>query len=320
MNLRTSVRHACLVLLGLAVSTAAQQQEVDPDFKVIVEKPAYDRNGPAVAFDEAHGNTHTAGGLYKPFADLLKSDGYRVTASSRRFEKDALTGIDVLVVANANAHNFTDPAFTEAECDVIRDWVRDGGSLLLIADHEPFGSSASNLTARLGVTMGKGRVFEPVPGSVTTQLVFSRESGTLGTHATLRGRDASEEVKTVRTFTGQSLSVPAGAAALLIFSAAAREAPTTDDLDAEAAARTKPAGKGVPAAGHSTSVSGRAQGIAMTFGKGKVVVLGEAAVFSAQVIRFADGQRVMKIGMNVPGSDDRQFALNVAHWLSGLLK
>jgi hypothetical protein len=26
------------------------------------------------------------------------------------------------------------------------------------------------------------------------------------------------------------------------------------------------------------------------------------------------------IGMNVPGSDDRQYVLNVLHWLSGLLR
>jgi hypothetical protein len=26
------------------------------------------------------------------------------------------------------------------------------------------------------------------------------------------------------------------------------------------------------------------------------------------------------VGMNVPGTDDRQYALNVMHWLSGLLK
>jgi hypothetical protein len=32
------------------------------------------------------------------------------------------------------------PAFTETGCDVIRDWVRDGGSLLLVADHAPTGS------------------------------------------------------------------------------------------------------------------------------------------------------------------------------------
>ena len=53
-------------------------------------------------------------------------------------------------------------------------------------------------------------------------------------------------------------------------------------------------------------------------GKGKVVVLGEAAMMSAQVVRVLFW-RVMRMGMNVTGSDDRQFALNVLHWLSGLL-
>ncbi len=31
-------------------------------------------------------------------------------------------------------------------------------------------------------------------------------------------------------------------------------------------------------------------------------------------------QRETRFGMNVPGNDDRQFALNALHWLSGLLK
>jgi hypothetical protein len=99
-------------------------------------------------------------------------------------------------------------------------------------------------------------------------------------------------------------------------SATARDAATPADLDAEdAAARSADASTvGL----HSSPVAGRAQGLAMTFGKGKVVMLGEAALFSAQVVRYADG-RAMKFGMNVPGNDDRQFALNALHWLSGLL-
>src|SRR4029453_1502178 len=144
---------ACLLCV---VGPHDQQQILDPDFKVTVERPAYQKNGPTVAIDEAHSNFHTAGGQYKPFADLLTNDGYRIVPSTRKFEPGALSGIDVLVVANANARNFTDPAFTEAECDVVRDWVRNGGALLLIADHAPFGTSAANLAARFGVTMGKG--------------------------------------------------------------------------------------------------------------------------------------------------------------------
>jgi hypothetical protein len=41
-------------------------------------------------------------------------------------------------------------------------------------------------------------------------------------------------------------------------------------------------------------------------------------MLSAQMIRYSDG-REMRFGMNVPGNDNRQFALNVAHWLSRLL-
>ena len=305
---------AAILLLG-----GGQQQVVDPDFKPRVDKPAYARNAPTVAFDEAHSNTHTAGGLYKPFADLLTADGYRVTASAHKFETRTFEGVRVLVVANANAHNFTDPAFTEPECDAVRDWVRDGGSLLLISDHAPFGTSAANLARRFGVDMGKGWVFEPTRGSLTTQLVFSRDNGLLGTHPILSGRDASEEVKTVRSFTGQSLSVPAQATAILKLSPNAREAPTTDDLDAEAAARSANAPTGTPGA-HSAGVDGRAQGVALAFGRGRVVVLGEAALFSAQIVTLdAAGRRVMKVGMNMPGNDDRQFALNVLHWLSRLI-
>ena len=53
----------------------------------------------------------------------------------------------------------------------------------------------------------------------------------------------------------------------------------------------------------------------------RVVVLGEAAMFSAQVVTLPQGDRqvTFKAGMNAPGNDDRQFALNVGHWLSGLL-
>jgi hypothetical protein len=315
----------CAVVLVLSAEPVrAQQQIVDPDFKAVVERPAYPRNGPTVAIDEAHSNFHTAGGQYKPFADLLTSDGYRVIPSTRKFETGSLAGVDVLVIANARGRgDLLSPAFTEQECDVVRAWVRRGGSLLLIADHAPFGSAAENLGKRFGVAMGKGWAFDRASaGGITTQLIFSRENGLLGAHPLLRGRGASEEVKSIRSFTGQSLSVPNGATPLMKFSGTAREAPGTNDLDAEDAAVRGTAASREAAGSHSSPVAGRAQGIAMKYGKGRVVILGEAGLFSAQIIRFPEGspRREMKFGMNVPGHDDRQFALNVLHWLSGLLK
>ena len=68
-------------------------------------------------------------------------------------------------------------------------------------------------------------------------------------------------------------------------------------------------------------VTGRAQGLAFDYGKGRLVVMGEAAMFSAQVARFTDpsGRRnEIKMGMNVPGNDNQQFLLNIMHWLTRL--
>jgi len=45
--------------------------------------------------------------------------------------------------------------------------------------------------------------------------------------------------------------------------------------------------------------------------------MGEAAMLSAQVI---NGLSQLKFGMNRPGTDNRQLALNIMHWLSRLLK
>ena len=69
----------------------------------------------------------------------------------------------------------------------------------------------------------------------------------------------------------------------------------------------------------SEPVGGRAQGIALTFGQGRIVVLGEAAMLSAQVTRTTDPPGTTRAGMNVPGYDNRQFVLNTLHWLSRLL-
>ena len=41
----------------------------------------------------------------------------------------------------------------------------------------------------------------------------------------------------------------------------------------------------------------------------------EAAMFSAQVVRIPNEPEV-KAGMNLPGNDDKLFALNVVRWLS----
>ena len=138
--------------------------------------------------------------------------------------------------------------------------------------------------------------------------MFSRENGLLGRHAITKG------VSRVVAFTGQSLSVPTGAAVLLRFSDSARE---SSRANAEADITAAQAGKPTLA----RSLKGRAQGLAMEYGRGRVVMTGEAAMFSAQIIRSTDNQgrsSETKMGMNVPGNDNRQLLLNIMHWLTRL--
>jgi hypothetical protein len=315
------------LLLCICLRAAAQQQIADPDFQTTIEKPAYKSGGPTVAIDEAHDNFHTMSGQYSPLAALLRNDGYRVIASQVPFDTKDLAGIRVLVVANARdlkailGGDISRPAFTDHECDVLAEWVHAGGSLLLIADHAPYGNAADSLARRFGITMGKGWVFDrEATGGITTQLDFSRQNGLLGKHSIISGRNGSESVRVVRAFTGQSLTVPNGATILMKLSPTARDAATPADMDAEDGALRNAASAKQPYGSHSTSAAGRAQGLAIQFGKGRLVVLGEAALLSAQVIRYAGpNPHDMKIGMNTSGNDDRQFSLNIFHWLSGLL-
>src|SRR5215207_902585 len=286
-------------------TTVVAQQQADPEFDTSVENPAYKKDGPRVMFDEAHHNFHTTEGRYKPFVDLLMNDGYRVVRSRQPFTKTSLSSFKVLVISNALGAEEDDdegadsPAFTEEECQAVQDWVKAGGSLLLIADHAPFGGAAATLASRFGVDMSKGYTYDgenSVAGS-PSQLIFSRENKLLASHPVTEGRGENEKIHLVRSFTGQSLKGSDDSIAILKLSDGASDSP---DRDAKAS---------VPAAG-------RAQALALKVGKGRVLVQGEAAMLSAQVSGVED----RRMGMNVPGNDNRQYALNVMHWLSGILR
>jgi hypothetical protein len=163
------------------------------------------------------------------------------------------------------------------------------------------------------VTMGKGLVFDRVSGGgITTQLEFSRANGRLGNHVILRGRGAGERIDRIHSIAGRSLGGPAAAAPLMTFSATAREAETAADLEDEDAASRQEAAL---AGAFSTPVRGRAQALALPFGDGRVVVLGAATLVAGS----SAGGGESTVGIRAAGTDNRQFALNVLHWLSHLL-
>jgi hypothetical protein len=158
------------------------------------------------------------------------------------------------------------------------------------------GSARQCLAKNLGASMSTGATLDPSDSAGgDTSVVSTRQNQLLGDHPITRGRDESERLNRIQTFTGTSVKGPEGSVPIL------KLADTSVDLRMD---DDKP-----------VSAAGRAQGVAFALGKGRVVVMGEAAELSAQLIG-PEG----KFGMNVPGIDNRQMAINIMHWLSGLLE
>jgi hypothetical protein len=283
------------LLLWVALAALHAQQVADTQFRPAIGKPAYAAGkGPVVLIDEAHFNFHTASGRYLPFAGLLGRDGFVVRPSSSRFTHGALQPATILVISNAlNDKNHSDwgpphpSAFTTEEIAAVRDWVTNGGSLLLIADHAPFAGATQELGKAFGVRFLNGYAILPDSPGV---MVFRKPDGTLKDHAITTGIDE------VATFTGSAFELEREGQPLLVFSPGVILAT-------------------VPKNPTGPSVGGRLQGAALPFGKGRVAVFGEAAMFSAQT--FGPAKRPM--GMNHPAAkQNARFLLNVMHWLAGL--
>jgi hypothetical protein len=301
---RRSARSIALLLCSFV--SCASGDKVDNGFDTKVVDAAYKLDGPRVLFDEAHHNGHTAGKSYRPFARLIGSDGYRVARNKAVVTSDVLKPFAVFISANAQGNNERndDPAFTDAECYAIRDWVAGGGSLLLVTDHYPLGHANERLASRFGVVFSKGTVEDPVAYEHSfepTHLVFSRDNGGLVDHPINDGVDR------VVTFTGQAIHAEAPAVGFLRLLPTALARPPEPKVERHGRDVIVNVLYGDPA-----PVPGWSQGLALEHGRGRVVVLGEAAMLTARFSGY-DGR---PIGMNTPGYDNRRLALNIMHWLT----
>jgi len=319
---------------------------VDTEYRFDNIDPAYEEDGgPNVCIDEAHFNYHTAEGIYRPFAELLRDDGYRVTRFRSGFTADALTDCEILLIANAaaeaNAVGFGSPqshrayphatAFVREEMDEIVRWVRGGGALFLIADHAPWPAAVSDLALLLGVVMLDVYTYSSKEAQPTGTVVFGaaleegwRElarlyeqpfeffdpilsnPGTLAPHPVVKGRNLQERIGSVVTFSGQAFYASEKWEPILVFGPnAVSRVPLRENFK-DAAISEEPV----------LSVAGWWQGGTRKLDQGRVAILGEAAMCTAQ---FDDTGRVPD-GMNAPhASQNAQFCLNVMHWLSGIL-
>jgi hypothetical protein len=304
-----------LAALMLAATSCRGGAQADPRFHAEVQEPTFRGGGPVVLVDGSHRNRHTLDGRYAPLGALLAADGWRPRALSRPFEAASLQGARVLVVAGARGEEAGQPAFRPEEEEAVVAFVREGGSLLLVADHTPFAEAVAPLARRFGIEVLDGEVQDEVqrePGTRDlAQLLFERGAGTLGVHPSLEGRGPAERVERVVTFTGVALRAPPPAVPLLVLSPTARDLVVVKiEVDRgllDTTTRTTLDGP-VP-------TRGNAQMAALSFGRGRVVVSGEAAVFTSQVEK--GGQ---PFGLDWPGAHNRRLALGVVRWLGGALE
>ena len=295
----------CFIFLNLGLLSYSQQM-ADTSYQPDIPNPQHPlKNGPAVLIDEGHENFHTRTGRYQAFARLIERDGYQVGSYTGPFEEGKLKDCDILVISNAlnesNVRHWHVPvhsAFTDREIDVIRNWVHAGGSLFLIADHMPMAGAAKKMAAAFGFTFYDGFA---VKTNGQGPSVFTLENMTLLESPMTKGRHSGDYVNKVVSFTGQAFQIPEDAHAVMVM----------DDTHVLLMPDTAwQFHQATPA----MDIQGWAQGAYKYFGKGRLAVFGEAAMFTAQVVMPQN----IKAGMNVPGAEQNyQFLLNIFHWLEG---
>lgn len=264
-----------------------------------------------IVIDEGHHNLHNIQGTYAVLANTLNKAGLKVSSHIGKFTTESLAGNDVVIICNPFIENYdtlmqrsaragepfrwskaaAQAAYTDDEANAIATWIKNGGSLLLILDHAPNPKAGSPITAALGVDYPNVTTYDRLSRdatydtSVAQTILFTRSQGLIGKHPIMKGVDS------VTTITGGSLVGPSNSKVLL-------NLPSTA-LDRNWDPVTKQY--------RNTSAAGRTQGVAFEYGKGKVVLLGEAAMFNANSISRTDRA-------------NWQMLLNTLRWLTGDLK
>lgn len=281
------------------------QQVADTSFRFPIKDPAYKKGkGSVITLDEAHYNFHTLSGRYYSFGKLLEQDGYRMQSGAKSFTTSYLNGLDILVIANALPDTGewilpTNSAFTDEEVDVLENWVASGGSLFLIADHMPFPGSVEKIGLAFGFNFINGFAMR----KDDKPEVFSIQKKNLYANAITAGRNTDDKIDSIRLFTGQGFIAPSNATII---------SSLDDDYEILLPIVAWEFDDATP----RMSGAGLVSGAYLEYGKGKIVVMGEAAMFSAQLA----GPSQQKMGMNHPGAaQNPQFLLNIIHWLDGLL-
>lgn len=291
------------ILFVLIFSPIVESQQVpDTTFIPNVTSTAFEKGeGPTICIDSAHNNLHRIDGGFAPFARLMRADGFRLKDKGAIINnKKVLSDCAIYVIVNplheSNLGNWRLPnpsAFSEVEISEIEGWVKEGGRLFLIADHMPFAGAADELANLFGFNFSNG--FARLQKSDNQPDIFSKDNGRL------MESEITEGIESVTSFTGSAFTYPEEAQVIMKF----KEEDIS--LEPEIAWQFSDSTKTI-------GLDNYAQGAVVNYGKGKLAVFGEAAMFTAQKISNQNG--TFRVGFNSRlAPNNSQFISNLIHWL-----
>ena len=297
---------ACIALL-IGPNDSSAQQVADMDFHYANKSPAYEKaTGPRLLIDKAH-SPYIARGAYEPFLKLVNDDGYNADYLTTKITENTLDDVQILVIANPYRKDFGQfsimqppSAYQVEEIATIRNWVIDGGRLLLIADHAPFAGGAAALAESFGYTYFNGYVLaDTLSTRGSGEIAYDEFAGLNIKHPIINQASATQKIEKFVIFTGSAfiappeakpvLTIPGGYIALMTQSVRSADS-NTPRID----------------------VSGLSQGATLELGKGKLAVFAEAGSFTAQIVNGKS-----RFGMNVARAEQNPvFVLSTLRWLA----
>ena len=298
----------CTLASSLVAARVSAQQVPDSSFAWKPAHAAFPAGaGPTILVDAGHHNFHTITGQFRAFATVARADGFRVESLDGPLTEAALSRCAVLVIASPrNAKTLQSrarpilEAYPDSEIALLRRWVERGGAVLLVTDHMPIAGSMTRLSAAFGFHILDGFANYISDTTARVPMTLRRSDRTLAAHPVTNGRTAEERIDSITTFTGTAFTSDSGAQVMFQLP---RETVVIipDEPWIFLAKSPRIAGAGL-SVGATRDVQ-----------KGRVALVAEAAMFSAQWERTPPEP----MGMNHPlAKQNPQFVLNLLRWLA----
>ncbi|VUX56185.1 conserved exported protein of unknown function [uncultured Woeseiaceae bacterium] len=303
------------LIIAVVLLLNSCQGHVFPTYSEPADLSFNDVARPVIVFAEGH-NNYSERDSFADMEEFLAKEGFDLKQHMGAITREALKGVSILHTDNALApenqdqDNWTLPtpsAFTPEEISIIYDWVHDGGSLLMVIEHMPFGGSYEDLAKAFNVETSNGfavdkRLLNGYSEETIDDagwFVFRQDNGALGDHPILTGRQPHERIEFVAADVGSAFRLPERAVSLMTFgsNAISLEPSVSWRFDSTTPRR---------------SVSGWSQGGVMKVGKGRLAVLGDNFLMIPPSQLKSEKEVVF-------GRYNPQFTVNVYRWLSGQL-